>query len=155
MTEIIPPIEIADDRPINFIETIWHYLSPFSAHQIDIWGESFATVEHAYHWARFNTGPERDAVKAAKSPLECLHLSHIFKKREGVLNPVFDKDAIMEELFRAKLTQHPHVAEILKLTGQRGLVKVIGVDPYWGTGPDGSGENRMGKLWLKLREELT
>lgn len=153
---IIPSLTITseDDRPINFIETIWHYLSPFSANQIDIWGESFATVEHAYHWARYLPGPERDAVKSAKSPVECLHLSHLYKKEPGVLKSDFDKDAIMEELFRAKLHQHPHVADVLKLSGTRCLLKEISTDSYWGVGADGGGENKMGKLWMKIRSEL-
>ncbi len=143
-----------DDRPINFIEHIWHYLSPFSAHQIDIWGESFATVEHAYHWRRYLTGPERTQIKNAKSPLECLLLSHQFKKKPALLDSAFDKDAVMEELFRAKLAQHPHVQEVLQLTGERVLLKEISTDPYWGTGPDGKGLNKMGDLWMRLRKEL-
>lgn len=149
-----PYIVIEDDRPINFIETVWHYLSPFSAHQISIWGETFATVEHAYHWARYKPGPERDAVKNATSAVECLYLSHKLKPRKDLQIQDFDKEAVMEELFRTKLRQHPHVAEILKLSGTRGLLKEIPSDYFWGTGADGSGTNVMGKLWMKLREEL-
>lgn len=145
---------IEDTRPINFIEHLYHYLSPFSAHQIEIWGERFATVEHAYHWAKYVPGPERDAVKNANSAHECLRLSHSYKKNTAILKPDFDKDAVMEALFRAKLVQHPHVAEILKMTGSRVLLKEISEDAYWGTGPDGSGQNVMGKLWMKLRAEM-
>ena len=149
-----PAIPIADDRPINFIESIWHYLSPFSAHQIDIWDETFATVEHAYHWAKFLPGEARNQIKAATSPLACLHLSRQLRKNKDILVPNFNKDATMEALFRAKLAQHPHVAEVLKLTGNRDLLKVISTDAYWGTGPNGTGQNQMGQLWMKLRAEL-
>jgi len=61
---------------------------------------------------------------------------------------------VAEELFRAKLAQHPDIAAVLKESGNRDLLKVYDSDYYWGTGADGSGENRMGKLWVKLRTEL-
>ena len=140
-----------DDRPIAIIEDIWHYLSPFSEHQIAIWGEQFATVEHAYHCARFVPGAAREAVKAAISPMACLRLSRALRSDAGLLAPDFDKEAVMEELFRAKLAQHPEVAEVLALTGQRLLLKNITSDAFWGLGPDGRGENRMGQLWMRLR----
>lgn len=60
----------------------------------------------------------------------------------------------MEELFRTKLAQHPDIAEILRESGDRELLKVNDTDYYWGTGKDGFGENKMGKLWMKLRAEL-
>lgn len=145
---------ITDDRPINFIEHIWHYLSPFSAHQIDIWGETFPTVEHAYHWKRYRNPSARDQIKKTTSPVACLELSHQLKKNPDLLDHAFDKDAVMEELFRTKLIQHPHVVEVLQLTGERVLLKEISTDAYWGTGPDGKGLNKMGGLWMKLRAEL-
>ena len=27
-------------------------------------------------------------------------------------------------------------------------------DPFWGWGPNRDGNNQLGKLWMKLREEL-
>jgi len=60
----------------------------------------------------------------------------------------------MEELFRAKLEQHPDIPVILKESGNRELLKVYDTDYYWGTGKDDSGENKMSKLWMKLRDEL-
>jgi predicted NAD-dependent protein-ADP-ribosyltransferase YbiA (DUF1768 family) len=58
------------NESINFIETRFHYLSPFSAHRIEIWGETFATLEHAYHASRIKPGPEREAIKHAPSPMQ-------------------------------------------------------------------------------------
>ena len=45
-------------------------------------------------------------------------------------------------------------AEALKESGERELLKVHDTDYYWGTGKDGSGENKMGKIWMKLRSEI-
>jgi predicted NAD-dependent protein-ADP-ribosyltransferase YbiA (DUF1768 family) len=66
----------------------------------------------------------------------------------------FDKLAVMEELMRAKLAQHTDIADILRESGERELLKVWETDSYWGTGKDGSGQNLMGKIWMKLRTEL-
>ncbi len=141
-------------EPINFVENRFHYLSPFSAHRIEIWGEAFPTIEHAYHAARVSPGPEREAIKHARSPMDawregqkCKQLPHLQVKN-------FDKDAIMEALFRAKMAQHPDIVDILRESGERELLKVYPTDYYWGTGADGSGQNKMGKLWMKLRAEI-
>ncbi len=139
--------------PIYFTETRFQYLSPFSAHRIEIWGEVFSTVEHAYQAARIKPGAERDVIKNAASPLEAWRQGQKYKN-DPVLSIVdFDKFAVMEELFRAKIHQHPDIVEILKESGERDLIKNVETDFYWGIG-DGSGQNQMGKLWMKLRKEL-
>lgn len=140
--------------PINFIETRFHYLSPFSAHRIEIWGEVFPTLEHAYQASRVMPGPEREAIKNAPSPLDAWREGQKYKNDPSVAVPEFDKYAVMEELMRAKMAQHPDIVEILTETGERELLKVYATDYDWGTGADGSGKNMMGKLWMKLREGL-
>ncbi len=139
---------------INFVETRFQYLSPFSAHQIEIWGEVFPTVEHAYQASRIQPGPERESIKHAPSPMDAWREGQKHKNTPNLQVPNFNKDAIMEEVIRAKLQQHPDIQDILRESNVRELLKVHDTDYYWGTGKDGSGENRMGKLWMKLRDEL-
>lgn len=138
---------------VNFVENRFHYLSPFLAHRIEIWGEVFTTVEHAYQAVRIKPGPERETIKNAPSPLDAWRDGQKYKNNPDLATPNFDKLAVMEELFRAKMTQHPDIIDILKESGDRELQKVIATDSYWGTGMDGLGENQMGKLWMKLRAE--
>ncbi len=140
-------------EPINFLENEYNYLSPFSAHAIEIWGEVFPTVEHAYQASRIKPGPEREAIKNARSPLDAWREGQKYKDNPDLQIPNFDKDATMEELFRAKMNQHQDIARILKESGDRELLKVSDTDSYWGTGKDGTGQNKMGKLWMKLRAE--
>jgi ribA/ribD-fused uncharacterized protein len=142
------------NSPIHFIEEIWTYLSPFSAHQIDIWGEKFATVEHAYQSAKFLHGPAREEIKNAKSAYSCWRLNWKYKHDKSLVNPDFNKDKIMEELCRAKISQHPEVLEVLKMTGDRGLSKNVESDEYWGVGKYGEGKNMLGKMWMKIRDEI-
>lgn len=140
--------------PINFLENRFMDLSPLSAHRIEIWGEVFATAEHAYQASRITPGPERDTIKNAASPMDAWREGQKWKNDPRLQVPGFDKEATMEEIFRAKMAQHPDIINILRESGEALLIKQIDTDGYWGTGKDGSGENRMGKLWMKLREEL-
>lgn len=143
-----------DHRPVNFMEGEFFALSPFSLDPVTIWGETFATVEHAYQCARILPGPERDAIKSAPTPLGAWREGQKYKHNPALAVAGFEKYAVMEELFRAKLAQHAGIAALLQSSGDRELQKVIATDAYWGTGADGLGENQMGKLWMRLREEI-
>ena len=54
----------------------------------------------------------------------------------------------------AKFTQHEGLMKMLLDTGDCKLVKHTSQDSYWGDGGDGSGQNKLGKLLMKLRDEL-
>jgi ribA/ribD-fused uncharacterized protein len=148
-------LENMDNQPVNIVEDIYAYLSPFSAHQINIWGETFATVEHAYQAHRFKDSPEREAVKNAKSPLQAWLKAQEFKKNPEVFidRSRVELAEIVEELFKVKHAQHEEIRKILEMTKGRGILKIFGKDSYWGTGEDGTGENMMGKIWMKIRDE--
>ncbi len=141
------------NEPINFIETRWHDLSPFSAHEVELDGVVYKTAEHAYQALR-TVSSARERVVAARSPLDAWKQGQLSKEQDELI-PGYDKDAIMERVFRAKLAQHEDVRRVLLASGSRELLKVFDKDYYWGTGRDGSGENKMGKLWMKLRAEIT
>ena len=140
------------EEGINFVESKWHYLSPFSAHEVELKGIVYKTAEHAYQALRMV--PEAQAeIRQAKSPLDAWRIAQEFKEK-GKLDTNVSKDELMEKVFRAKLAQHPDIKRILLASGGVALLKVYDTDYYWGTGADGSGENKMGKLWMKLRDEL-
>jgi ribA/ribD-fused uncharacterized protein len=46
------------------------------------------------------------------------------------------------------------IREILLATGDARIVKHTENDAYWGDGGDGSGENRLGQILMRVREEL-
>lgn len=140
-------------EPINFLESRWTYLSPFSAHEVEIDGFVYKTAEHAYQALRMEM-PAHAAIASASSPLEAWRRAQQ-AKQDGLLDASIDKLKLMEKIFRAKLVQHEDVRLVLHETGDATLLKVIDTDFYWGTGADGTGENHMGKLWMKLRSELT
>lgn len=141
-------------EPINFLETRLMDLSPFSAHEVELDGEVFKTVEHGYQTLRIKPGKERDQIKATRSPMDAWREGQKYKNSQDLLVDDFDKDEVMEKLFRAKLLQHEDIKSVLLATKNRELLKVYDTDYYWGTGADGTGQNKMGELWMKLRSEL-
>lgn len=142
----------SSNEPINFLETRLHDLSPFSAHEVTLDGVVYKTAEHAYHALRV-VAEVRPEIEAASCPLDAWRLAQGCKEKGQILED-YDKDALMEKIFRAKLEQHLDIEKVLRATKERELLKVFDADYYWGTGDDDSGENKMGKLWMKLRSEL-
>src|SRR6266511_3463366 len=63
------------------------------------------------------------------------------------------KVAVLEEILRAKLAQHPEAQEALRKSGHEDIVEDSPTDYFWGEGADGSGQNMLGKLWMKIRDE--
>jgi len=139
-------------EPINFLDNRFHDLAPFSALEVEVDGVTYKTAEHAYQALR--VVPEaREKIMCAKSPLDAWREGQACKEN-GQIIPEYDKDALMEKIFRAKLAEHPDLVSVLKASRSRHLIKVAPDDYYWGTGADGTGQNKMGKLWMKLRSEL-
>ncbi len=64
---------------------------------------------------------------------------------------------IMTDVLRAKMDQHPEIAEWLLATGGAYLVEhnpVKGRDAFWSDDHDGTGQNMLGKIWMRLRSFL-
>lgn len=139
-------------EPINFLDTRFHDLAPFAALEVSLDGVCYKTAEHAYQALRV-VEEARLKITETSSPLNAWREGQRCKQEGLVLND-YDKDSLMERIFRAKLEQHPDLIIVLKTTGSRDLIKVAADDYYWGTGADGTGQNKMGKLWMKLRSEL-
>ena len=60
----------------------------------------------------------------------------------------------MLEALQAKFTQHPELRDVLLATGDANLVEHTDNDAYWADGGDGSGKNMLGKLLMRVREQL-
>ena len=60
----------------------------------------------------------------------------------------------MEDIIRAKVSQHGYIREKLIETGTREIIEDSHKDSFWGRGPDFKGRNELGKVWMKIREEL-
>lgn len=140
---------------IYFYMDVAYPINNWSAHAVVVEGVKFPTVEHAYHYLKFKgTAPDVAAqVLAAPSPWAAKQVADTYgDKRRTDWDEV--KVDIMTDLNRAKMEQNEDARECLKSSGSKTLVENSPVDFYWGCGVDGKGENVMGKILMKIREEL-
>ncbi len=143
------------DEAIYFFTTAFEPLSTYSAHQVRSWGCVFPTAEHAFQWKKFSAShPDvAQSILEAGSPEAAKRIASAHKPQ--VLPAWYDERvAVMEEILTAKAAQHEDVRELLKLSGTRRIIESGPVDAFWGCGPDGSGENWIGKIWMKVRDNL-
>ena len=143
------------DEAIYFFTPVFYPFDNFSAHSVNIWGIKFPTAEHAFQWKKFSISAPEIAQKilSANSPQQVKKISDSHKEKMPK-NWHEIKVKIMEEIFRAKAQQHEDVQEKLAKTGKRTIIENSPVDSFWGIGSDGKGQNMVGKIWMKIRQDL-
>jgi ribA/ribD-fused uncharacterized protein len=93
-------------------------------------------------------------VTEAKSAHEAKKLTHQDEYLPYVRSDWNEvKLCLMEKLLRAKHVRHEHVRKVLRRTKGLVIVENSPTDPFWGRGPDWQGQNHLGKLWMKIRDE--
>lgn len=145
------------NRPgtIGFYEREFYPLSNFSSFQVAWRGELWPTSEHGYQAAKF-MGVSDELVQGilmTRSAHEAFKLArtHAADVRADWSEVKVDE---MTDLLRHKLGQHAYVRAKLEATHEWQLVEDSEKDSFWGIGSDGQGENQLGTIWMKLREEL-
>jgi ribA/ribD-fused uncharacterized protein len=141
------------NEPVLFYECELYPCSNFSSFEV-VWnGETWKTSEYAYQAAKFEDKKIKDIIKSARSSHDTKKLTHMYKDKKR--KDWYDvKLAVMEDILRAKLSQHFYVQKKLLQTGDREIIENSHRDAYWGWGPEKDGENNLGKIWMKLRQEL-
>jgi ribA/ribD-fused uncharacterized protein len=126
--------------------------SAFSGHMVEYKGVVYPTVEHAYHCQRYADPKIVEEIKTARSAKLAWQASQKYKSQQIA---GFDegKVLLMEDICRAKLRQHEDVREVLLWSEGMAIIKTY-PDSFWGVGLEGEGRNELGKLWMRLREEL-
>lgn len=139
---------------INFYTPKFYVFNIFSAHAVEFNNVLYPTSEHAYQATKCLSPEGKEAIRLARSPRESKEIANI--RYRAYRDPDWNekKLAVMEEILRAKLSQHPEAMEALRQSGTDEIAEDSPVDYFWGTGSDGSGRNELGKLWMKLRAEL-
>jgi ribA/ribD-fused uncharacterized protein len=142
-------------KTVGFYEREFYCFSNFSSFQVKWKGILWPTSEHAYQASRF-MGKNQNAVNKISKARSA---DASFKLAQKYLGTNFDtygdidiKD--MESICRAKLNQNPYVMHKLLQTSKRKIVEDSPKDSFWGWGPDRKGRNELGKIWMKLRQEV-
>jgi ribA/ribD-fused uncharacterized protein len=148
------------------------FVAPF---EID--GMTFPTVEHYFQWSKammFEGKDSEHAGKMMKPPrnkefTEAKSVKALGRKVKDFSPARWDdvKIPIMEKALRAKFINPQHgLLEKLLATGDRPIGEANPRDKYWGIGTSADtadamnpakwkGQNQLGKLLMKLRDEFT
>ena len=140
---------------IGFYPREFYCLDNFSSFKVEWDGYLYASLEEAYQTAKFlKSAPEiAEKIKKSHSAHEAQKIA--FANKDKVRSDWQEvKLTIMEELLRKKLQQNPYVKQKLLQTKDYIIVEDSPKDNFWGWGKDRTGENHLGKLWMKLRDEL-
>ena len=131
-------------------------LDNFSAFGFEMNGEYFQTSEHAFQYLKFIETNEDIAniIKKSYSPNDARRIAH--ENKEYRLSNWSDvKYQNMEKVLRLKVEQNPIVKEALLNTKDFIIAEnCIDEDTDWGINNNNEGNNHLGKIWMKIREEI-
>lgn len=128
------------------------FLSNFFASPFRLHGRDWPTAEHYFQAQKFAGTEREEAIRTARSPMIAARMG---RARVGIRSDWDQvRDLVMLEALRAKFGQNPELKRRLLATGSQELVEHTANDRYWADGGDGTGENRLGQLLMRVRSEL-
>ena len=131
-------------------------LDNFSAFGLTMDGKYFQTSEHAFQYLKFvDTNYDlAEKIRNSYSPNEARNIAHENK----IYKPTNWKDIKyknMEKVLRLKVEQNPVVMKKLLQTNNYIITEYCtDQDTEWGLDNNNNGENNLGKIWMKIRNEL-
>ena len=140
---------------IGFYPREFYCFDNFSSFKVKYDGYLYSSVEEAYQALGFKeSAPDiYQEIIGCYSAHEAQKIAYANKdKRRKDWDEI--KVGIMEELLRCKIEQNPYVKKKLLETKDYTIVEDSPKDSFWGWGEDRNGNNQLGKLWMKLRDEI-
>ncbi|NND65772.1 MAG: NADAR family protein [Gammaproteobacteria bacterium] len=141
---------------VGFYPREFYVFDNFSSFQVEWRGRLWPTSEHAFQAAKFfDTAPDvAEKIHQARSAHDAKKIaaSNSEKTPDNWGDIKLD---VMTEICRAKLEQHEYIQWKLKDSGDLEIVEDSPKDAFWGWGADRKGRNELGKIWMRLRDELS
>ena len=127
--------------------------SNFSNYGIEMDGVWWDTVEHYFQSQKFEDQKYKEKIRRAYEAKDAINLG---RTKSVPLRGDWEeiKDEIMEKAVLKKFHTHSSLQELLLSTGTEKIYETSPHDYYWGCGADGSGENRLGKILMRIRDKL-
>lgn len=124
-------------------------LSNFFESVLELDGRIWPTVEHYFQAQKFVSLSEQEAIRSAPTAAEAKRRAW----RHVEIRSDWDKvrDEVMSRGLAAKFAQHQDAQAALLGTWPLPILEDSMIDSYWGIGATGAGENRLGKILMKLR----
>ncbi|MCU0496553.1 MAG: NADAR family protein [Anaerolineae bacterium] len=135
----------------------YHFLSNFYHTPLTWEGDEYPTIEHAFQAAKTDHPEERRRLRETPSPLVVKRLGRKVTLRSDWEQVKLD---IMADLLRQKFTRYPDLRDLLLATGDLEIIEGnTWDDRFYGAVWDETeqrwiGENHLGKILMRIREEL-
>lgn len=143
---------MGSNQKIDSFRGKYYFLSNFYPAEVTLEGLTYKNNEAAF---------QAQKVLSIDGRMAFTELSSADAKKKGRrvrLRPDWEqvKDGIMEEIVRAKFMQNLELKQQLLSTGKAELIEGnTWNDRYWGVDArSGIGQNHLGKILMKVREEL-
>jgi N-glycosidase YbiA len=130
--------------------------SNFSPHSINVDGSHWPTSEHYYQAQKFvGTSFQYlcQKIKIAPTPeaATVIGRNSSYRVREDW---ELAKKEVMYLAVLTKFLIYPDLKRLLVATDHHVIVENSPTDCYWGCGPDGMGQNQLGQILMRVRQEL-
>lgn len=136
---------------IDKFEGTHRYLSNFWASSVELDGESYRSVEHAYQAAKTVDLTHRKKIQEAYTPNDAKKLGRKVPLRAGWEEM---KVSCMAYLVWMKFSTHTDLGIKLIATGDAELIEGNWWgDVFWGV-CNGQGQNMLGKILMQVRTDL-
>lgn len=152
---------ISNQKVIRFYraDQEYGYFSNLFRKKIVFRDKEFESSEHAYQYSKIkkNRQKVRDWIMKAPYPYLLALVSHVLPYWDVVKGWSKNKVSIMYEILQIKFSDL-ELKEKLLATGNAKLIEASKTnsktDLFWGEGKSGNGQNKLGELLMKVREEL-
>lgn len=135
---------------INKFVGEYKFLSNMYPCIIEVEGQKYPSVEHAFQAMKSLDPNDRVAMSVCRSPEEAKQAGKLLNLRSDWEQV---KVTLMYDILKKKFTD-PELAQKLKSTQGEELIEGnTWGDKFWGV-YKGQGENQLGKLLMKIREEI-
>jgi N-glycosidase YbiA len=141
--------------PIKFYSVTDQYgfMSNFAEYAFSLDGKKWRTSEHYFQAKKFDDAAYVELVRSQNTPALAAKMG---RNRKVKIRRDWEsiKNDVMYRAVRAKFEQNLDIAQMLLETGTAKLIEHADNDDYWGDGGDGSGQNMLGRILMRVRDEL-
>lgn len=130
--------------------------SNFSYHPIYLQERNWPTVEHYYQSQKVVGTPDSYLIEVIRQVSTPREAAKIGRESGRIIRRDWEKVkiSVMYEAVFLKFLTHEDIQKILLETGDEDLVENSPVDYFWGCGLEGTGQNHLGKILMRVRREI-
>ena len=142
-------------KTINEFQGEYRFLSNFWPCYLVYQNTVYPTAEHAYQAAKVESPEVKKIIKSCQTPADAKDYLETHEIKPAPEWTIEKKLAVMEEILMIKFGgKEPFLTRALLATGDAILMEGnTWGDTFWGV-CNNAGENNLGKLLMKVREEL-